>query len=67
MEKIEELPEDKAVGFYMVVLKLSCKMYNQIEKLKEDNPMLNRPFIYNKNNLQTTLIKDQLNIRDILI
>ncbi len=31
-----------------------------------DNPLLNRPFIYNRANMQNTLVKDTLNIRQNL-
>ena len=50
-------------GYYFVILKLSCRIFNLIERLRVDFPLLNRPFIYGKGNYQTILIKDMLKIR----
>ena len=37
-------------GYYFVILKLSCRIFNLIERLRVDFPLLNRPFIYNNGN-----------------
>lgn len=34
--------------------------------MRVDNPMLNRPFMYNGQNLQQNLIREQLSIREAL-
>ena len=65
-DEIDDCTEIRAKGYYYIILKLSTRIYNQIERLKVDNPMLNRPFIYNRENYQTGLIREQLNIRDNL-
>ena len=38
-----------------------------MERLRVDYPILNRPFIYNRENLQNSLVRDGLNIRSNLI
>lgn len=59
--------EVRAKGYYYILLKLSCRMFNQIERLRVDNPMLNRPFVYDDKNLQVSLVRDCLNLRNNLI
>ena len=59
---LEEIKEE-----YSKILKMSCKLFIQVERMRVDNPMLNRPFMYNGQNLQQTLIRDQINIRDVII
>ena len=59
--------EDQAKGYYFMVLKFSHKLFNQIERLRVDHPMLNRPFVYRQESLQTTLVRDQFKIRRKLI
>ena len=65
--EVEEASETRAKGYYYVLLKLSTKLHNQVERLKVDNPMLHRPFVYQRRNLQTVLVRDQVNIRDNLV
>ena len=66
-EEVDDCTDVRAKGYYYIVLKLSCRIYNQVERLRVDNPMLNRPFIYHRKNMQTALVNDQLNIRENLI
>jgi len=66
-DEVDDCTAIRAKGYYYIVLKLSCRIYNQIERLRVDNPMLNRPFIYNRKNTQGSLVSDQLNIRENLV
>ena len=65
--EFKECSDIRAKGYYYIILKLSCRIFNQIERLRVDNPLLNRPFIYNDKNLQVTLVRDCLNIRNNMI
>ena len=65
--EVDEASETRAKGYYYILLKISTKLHNQIERLKVDNPMLHRPFIYQRKNHQTVLVRDQVNIRENLI
>lgn len=49
--EVAEASETRAKGYYYVLLKLSTKLHNQVERLKVDNPMLHRPFVYQRKNL----------------
>jgi len=66
-EEVEKCTDIRAKGYYFIILKLSTRIHNQIERLRVDNPMLNRPFIFNRENFQSSLVKQQLFIRDSLI
>lgn len=60
------MTEGTAKQYYFTLLKLSCKIYNMVQLLRTDHPMLNRPFIYQGVNLQTHMIKQILNVRENL-
>ena len=47
----EKTSAEQARKNYDTLLKQSARLYNIIERLRNDNPMLNRPFIYGKHNL----------------
>lgn len=64
LESLPSTTPDDAKRDYNSVLKLSCKLFNQIERLRVDNALLNRPFMYNGENLQLNLVRDQLLLRD---
>ena len=49
--EVEEATEIRAKGYYFIILKLSTRIFNQVERLRIDYPILNRPFIYNRENL----------------
>jgi arsenate reductase-like glutaredoxin family protein len=49
--ELDKMDSERAKAFYSLVLKMSTRIYNQIERLRSDNPMLNRPFIYNNQNV----------------
>ena len=51
-DEVDECSDIRAKGYYYIILKLSCRIHNQVERLRVDNPMLNRPFIYDEANLQ---------------
>lgn len=55
--EIDLIDENRARQYYDVALKLSVRVWNQIDRLRVDNPLLNRPFIFNHSNLQSLLIK----------
>lgn len=59
--------ELRAKGYYFVLLKLSCKLFNLMEALKVNHPMMNRPFMYKEKQMQPTLIRDTLELRSKLI
>lgn len=61
------LTVDRAQIYYFIALKNSCKLFNMIARLRKDHALLQRPFIYNKENLQHVLVKDMLNLRRVLI
>ena len=61
--ELDEILPLRAKDYYYQILKMSCRIFNQIEHLRNDNPLLNRPFIFNKVNLQNHIIKQVLNIR----
>ena len=67
LDQLHDMPAEEARDNYLAVLKLSCKLYHQVESLRVDNPLLNRPFMYNSQNLQAALIKDQLSLRESVI
>jgi len=50
-DELDELSDVRAKGYYFIILKQSCRIYNQIERLRVDNPLLNRPFIFMGKNL----------------
>lgn len=64
MEK--SMTDATAKQYYFTLLKISCKIYNMVQMLRIDHPMLNRPFIYQGVNLQTHMIKQILNVRENL-
>lgn len=45
-EMDQDMTDVTAKQFYFTLLKISCRIYNQVQRLRIDNPMLNRPFIY---------------------
>lgn len=45
-DEIENIDCNEAKATYFILLKLSCRIFNQIERLRVDNPLLNRPFIF---------------------
>ena len=49
--ELDEISPLHAKDYYYQILKMSCRIYNQVEHLRKDNPLLNRPFIFNKVNL----------------
>ena len=61
--ELDEIAPLRAKDYYYQILKMSCRIYNQVEHLRNDNPLLNRPFVFNKVNLQSHMIKQVLNIR----
>lgn len=63
---LDRMDSNKAKEYYMQLLKDSRLLYNKIERLKVDNPMLNRPFFFNQKNLQSQMIKQLINIRENL-
>ena len=58
---------DRAQIYYFIALKNSCKLYNMVARLRKDHALLQRPFIYNKENLQHVLVKEILHLRRVLI
>lgn len=61
-----EMNDVMAKQYYFTLLKISCRIYNQVQRLRVDHPMLNRPFIYQGVNLQRHMIKQILNVRENL-
>jgi hypothetical protein len=49
--ELDEVSPLQAKDYYLQLLKMSTRIYNQIEHLRNDNPLLNRPFVFNKVNL----------------
>ena len=49
--ELDEIEALRAKDYYYQILKMSCRVYNQIEHLRNDNPLINRPFIFNTVNL----------------
>lgn len=66
-EEVDEATHMRAKGYYFIILKISTRIFNQIERLRIDFPILNRPFIYNRENFQNALVRDGMNIRNNLI
>ena len=58
LDTLAQSQPDEVKESYNSILKLSCKLHNQVERMRVDNPMLNRPFMYNGQNLQSTLVRD---------
>lgn len=54
--------EKRAKGYYFVLLKMSHQLFGQVERLRVDHPMLNRPFMFNDESLQTTLVREQMRL-----
>ena len=52
---------------YKKFVKLGVRIYNSIETLRVDHPMLNRPFVYNGFSMQNRIVKITLKIRKMLI
>ena len=50
-DELENIAWNEAKTVYLEIVKISFRTYNQIEKLRVDNPMLNRPFVFNGNNV----------------
>lgn len=46
--ELNHLCLDEAAAGYDTLLKLSFKLFNQVDRIRVDNPLLNRPFIVNK-------------------
>ena len=65
-DEIENIDCNEAKATYFILLKLSCRIFNQIERLRVDNPLLNRPFIFKNQNMQNLMIKQVLNVRQNL-
>ena len=63
MESIDDMDVNEIQTHYKSILKTSAKLYSQIETLRADFIQMNRPFMYQGQNLQTTIIKDQIDIR----
>lgn len=40
--------EKTAQALYFLLLKIAYQLFNQIERLRVDHPLLNRPFIFKK-------------------
>ena len=67
LDTLASRQQDELKDSYDSILKASCKLYNRVERMRVDNPLLNRPFMYNGQNLQSNLLREQLNIRDLVI
>ena len=52
-DELGNISTQEAKATYFIILKLSFRLYNMVDRLRVDNPMLNRPFIYNGLNIQT--------------
>lgn len=50
-DELDNISWNEAKTVYIEIVKISLRTYNQIEKLKVDNSMLNRPFIFNEKNV----------------
>ena len=50
-DQLKELTWQEAKMTYFMILKQSFRLYNFIVRLRVDNAMLNRPFIYKGQNL----------------
>jgi len=50
-EELNTINSNVAKSYYFTLLKISCRIFNQISQLRNDNPMLNRPFIYQGKNM----------------
>jgi hypothetical protein len=48
---------EEGATVYDSMLKLSFRLFNQIDRLRVDNPLLNRPFIVNKKDIQAICIE----------
>ena len=60
---LDHMSADEAKAAYFLLLKVSLRIFGQITRLRVDNPMLNRPFIHNNDNLQNQLVRQTLNLR----
>ena len=45
-DELRRMDSQQAKNYYEVLLKISCRLFNHIDRLRVDNPMLNRPFVY---------------------
>lgn len=57
---------DEARKFYRSLLGQSARLHGLIERMRSDNPLLQRPFVYEGENLQSRMVKQQLEIRNSL-
>jgi hypothetical protein len=62
-EELDHIDSNLAKNYYQQLLKDSMLLYGKIDRLRGENPMLNRPFYFNSKNLQKTMIKQIVNIR----
>lgn len=67
LDAVPLITEQRASAYYWLILKSSCKLFNLVYRLRKDHPLVNRPFIYNEENLQKVLVRDILNLRQVLL
>ena len=67
MEEIKECSQLRAKGYYYIILKLSYKIHNWINRLRVDYPLLNRPFIYGRTNMGPHMVKEGLTLRKVIL
>ena len=46
-DTLDRMSPEEAKATYFILLKVSFRIYGSIERLRVDNPMLNRPFFFN--------------------
>ena len=61
------IPYESIEYEYKKFVKLGTRIYNSIETLRVDHPMLNRPFIFNGSSMQNKIVKVTLQMRKLLI
>lgn len=59
----DNISAEEAKAAYFLLLKVAFRIFCQVDRLRVDNPMLNRPFVYNGDNLQNQLVRQTLNLR----
>ena len=47
----DNISAEEAKAAYFLLLKVAFRIFCQVDRLRVDNPMLNRPFVYNGDNL----------------
>ena len=50
-DQVDFISDEEAKATYFIILKSSFRLFNHIERMRIDNPLLNRPFIYKGANL----------------